>query len=159
MDASARTRQPAQKKRKRGHPTDYKPEHCKSVLFFGAQGKSRHQIAALLNVAWETLRNWEKAHPEFLAAMSRARELSQAWWEDQGQKGIWSRDFNANGYRLQICNRFPDSWRDDPVKVNIQNSITVDTSRPVEEWGAAELETELARRNALPKIPALNGRK
>ena len=61
---------------------------------------------------------------------------------------------------LWLRNRQPDKWRDKPeVSVSVNNSITVDTSRPVEEWGAAELETELARRNALPKIPVLNGRK
>ena len=59
---------------------------------------------------------------------------------------------------LWLRNRQPDKWRDKPeVSVSVNNSITVDTSRPVEEWGAAELETELARRNALPKIPVLNG--
>ena len=44
--------------------------------------------------------------------MSRARELSLAWWEKEGRKGISSRDFNSNAYRLQVCNRFPDDWRD-----------------------------------------------
>lgn len=45
-------------------------------------------------------------------AMTRAREFSLAWWEKQGLEGIWSRDFNANAYRLQMMNRFPDDWRD-----------------------------------------------
>ena len=26
--------------------------------------------------------------------------------------GIWSRDFNAPAYRLQMLNRFPDDWHD-----------------------------------------------
>ena len=44
--------------------------------------------------------------------MTRAREFSLAWWEAQGLAGIWSKDFNAHAYRLQMMNRFPDDWRD-----------------------------------------------
>jgi hypothetical protein len=60
---------------------------------------------------------------------------------------------------LWLRNRQPDKWRDKPeVSVHVENSITVDTNRPVEQWGKAELRAELARRNALPKIPVLKGK-
>jgi hypothetical protein len=61
---------------------------------------------------------------------------------------------------LWLRNRQSDKWRDKPeIALTLNNSIIVDTNRPVEEWGKAELRAELARRNALPKIPVLNGRK
>jgi hypothetical protein len=41
------------------------------------------------------------------------------------------------------------------VAVSLHNGITVDTNKPVEAWGRAELRAELERRNALPKIPAV----
>ena len=44
--------------------------------------------------------------------MTRAREFSLGWSEGQANAGIWSRDFNANAYRLQMMNRFPNDWRD-----------------------------------------------
>ena len=82
------------------------------MIELGRLGKSRTQIAAELDVDRDTLANWERAHPEFFGAMRRARELALAWWEDEGQKGVWERGFNANAYRLQVTNRFPDEWRD-----------------------------------------------
>lgn len=97
-------------------PTDYREEFCDKAVDLGERGKSRAQIARDLGVTRQTLANWEQAHPEFLDAMTQARELALAWWEDQGQEGIWSeaggRTLNANAYRLQVTNRFPDDWRD-----------------------------------------------
>ena len=95
-----------------GRPTDYDPSFCDRVVDFGREGYSKAMIAAELGVVRQTLENWASRHPEFLDAMTRAREFSLAWWELQGHKGIWSRDFNANAYRLQMLNRFPDDWRE-----------------------------------------------
>ena len=100
------------KKHAGGRPSKYAPELCRRAIDLGRQGKSRTQIAAALDVDRDTLTNWERARPEFFGAMLRARELAQAWWEDEGQKGIWDRQFNANAYRLQVTNRFPNEWRD-----------------------------------------------
>ncbi len=69
-------------------------------------------IAAKLGITRETLNVWRRERPEFSDATTRARELALAWWEEQGRLGIWSRDFNANAYRLQVMNRFPADWRD-----------------------------------------------
>ena len=95
-----------------GRPTDYDPSFCDRVVGLGEEGYSKAMMAAELGVVRQTLDNWASRHPEFLDAMTHAREFSLAWWELQGHKGIWSRDFNANAYRLQMLNRFPDDWRD-----------------------------------------------
>lgn len=80
------------------------------MIALGREGKSRAQIAATLDQARQTLHDWEKAHPAFLDAMKRAHDLALAWWEDQGQQGIWSspmsRTLNAAAYGLQMRNRF-----------------------------------------------------
>lgn len=103
---------PAHRAKKGGRPTDYRPEHCARVVDLGKLGKSRAQIAAALDVVRDTLTNWEKSHPEFLGAMTRAHELALAWWEDQGQTGIWAgKQFNANAYSLQMRNRFPAEYK------------------------------------------------
>jgi len=78
----------------------------------GRDGLGRAEIAAELDICFKTLYNWEAAYPEFLQATTRARQLAQGWWEAQGRKGIWSRDFNAAAYRLQVMNRFRDDWHD-----------------------------------------------
>lgn len=95
-----------------GRPTKYKPEYCERVIELGRAGKSRAQTCAILDIAIETLANWEKAHPEFLAATTRARELAQAWWEDQGQDGLTADKFNAQLWWHQVRNRFPADYRD-----------------------------------------------
>ncbi len=99
-----------------GRPTDYDPSFCDRVVDLGGKGYSKAMTAAELGVVRQTLDNWASQHPDFLDAMTRAREFALAWWERQGHKGIWSRDFNANAYRLQIVNRFPDDWRE-PTEV------------------------------------------
>ncbi len=95
-----------------GRPTSYRPEFCERVIELGKEGYGKAEIAAELDVERKTLDNWSNEFPEFLLAMSRARELSLAWWERSGRENICNRDFNANAYRLQVCNRFPDDWRD-----------------------------------------------
>jgi hypothetical protein len=99
-------------KRKPGRPSVYRPEACETVMQLGREGASRAEFALELGISFQTMRNWENTHPEFLEATTRAKELSQAWWEKQGRAGIWSRDFNAPAYRLQMLNRFRDDWRD-----------------------------------------------
>ncbi len=95
-----------------GRPTDYDPAFCERVVELGRCGYSKVMIAAELGVVRQTLVNWAERHPDFLDSMTRAREFSLAWWEAQGLAGIWSKDFNAHAYRLQMMNRFPDDWRD-----------------------------------------------
>lgn len=96
-----------------GRPTDYRPEFCEQVVNLARIGMGRAEIAATLGVVRATLANWERAHPEFLAAMERAGEMSLAWWSEQGRKGIWAgKEFNAPAYSLQVRNRFPADFRD-----------------------------------------------
>jgi len=96
----------------RGRPTDYRPEYAEQVLAYGEQGKSRAWIAATLGICRQTLANWEEAHPEFLDAMLRARELSQKWWEDEGQKGLTADKFNGTVWAKNMNCRFREDWVD-----------------------------------------------
>jgi len=111
-----------------GRPTDYRPEMCHIVVDLGRQGYSKAMIAAHaeIDVARVTLDRWCDEHVDFCHAMLRARELALAWWESQGNMGIWSREFNANAYRLQVTNRFPDDWRD-KQEVDTKHSGSIGT--------------------------------
>jgi len=96
-----------------GRPTDYDPESMiPRMLDLSREGAGRMEVCAELDICPNTMLTWERIHPEFLKATTRARALSQAWWEAQGRKGIWSREFNAPAYSLQVRNRFPADWRD-----------------------------------------------
>lgn len=107
-----------------GRPTKYEPEMCETVIELGRDGAGVAEIAAELDVSRQTVYNWKDEHPEFLDAVNRARDLSQAWWEKQGRKGIWSRKFNASAYKLQVMNRFPADWRD-KQDISVEGDIPV----------------------------------
>ena len=89
------------------------------IIEMGRIGCSKAEICADIDICFQTWQNWREAHPEFLETTTRAENLSQAWWESQGRQGIWSREFNAPAYSLQVRNRFPADWRD---KHDVQHS-------------------------------------
>lgn len=93
-----------------GRPTDYRPEHCQQVMDLGREGKSHAQIAAELDVSRQTLHNWAAAHTEFMDAITRARDLAQAWWETKGQGGLDASGFNASLWAKSMSARFPDDY-------------------------------------------------
>jgi hypothetical protein len=93
-----------------GRPTDYLPEHCQQVLDLGREGKSHAQIAAELGVARQTLHNWAAQHPEFMDAITHARDLAQSWWETKGQDGLEKPGFNASLWAKSVSARFPDDY-------------------------------------------------
>jgi hypothetical protein len=96
-----------------GRPTDYRPEFCERVIELGREGASLAQMGAELGVLRETLNEWAKVNPEFSVALSQAKQHSQAWWEDQGRKGIWAgKSFNAAAWAKSVSCRFPDDYRE-----------------------------------------------
>jgi hypothetical protein len=98
---------------KPGRPTKYDPDTMiPRMLELAAEGAGRLEICAELGITRDTMLTWEAEHPKFFDATTQARDLSQAWWEAQGRKGVWSREFNAPAYSLQVRNRFPRDWRD-----------------------------------------------
>lgn len=87
---------------------------CDTLIALGKEGKSLAQMAAALDITRETLFQWEKSNPQISYALKRAREFSQAWWDNLGQKGASGgvEGFNATAYVWQTKNRFPKDYRD-----------------------------------------------
>jgi len=71
-----------------GRPTKYDPKYCDDVLNWGALGKSRTWMAAAIGVDRDTIDNWAGKFPDFFGALSRAKDLEQAFWEDLGQDNM-----------------------------------------------------------------------
>jgi hypothetical protein len=85
-------------------------------------------MAATLGVAKSTLQLWEKDIPEFSAAMTQARALSQLWWEDAGQANMLLAPgvgtFNASVWSRSMAARFPEDWRENKG-VELSGSVAV----------------------------------
>lgn len=96
-----------------GRPTKYDPAWCELVVELGAKGFSRAQIAADLGITRASLANYEQEHPEFLVATTSAHELSMAWFEEAGRRGMFMKGFNANAWSLQVRNRFRGEYVDE----------------------------------------------
>lgn len=95
-----------------GRPSKYNPAFCDDVIKHGKAGKSVTWIATELGVVKQTLHDWMAAHPEFLDAMTHARQHAQRWWEDAGQVGMVTQGFNASVWSRSMAARFPDDWRE-----------------------------------------------
>ena len=100
-----------------GRPTDYRPEYCERVIELGRLGMSVVEMAADIGVARNTLEQlWPAANPEFLQALTHARECSQAWWESMGRVNLLmppqSGSFNASVWSRSMAARFPNDWRE-----------------------------------------------
>lgn len=93
-------------------PTVYKPEYCDVVVDLGRQGKSVVQMACAIDVVRSTLYEWCKDHPEFSDAFTRAKQLSQDWWETQAQCGLTADKFNAQLWSRSMAARFPEDYQE-----------------------------------------------
>ena len=96
--------------KKRGRPSTYDSCYIERVLELGAAGKSQVQISAELGVPLSTLRSWGDQHEEFSQALTRAKELEQAWWEDQAQQNLTTREFNAALWHKSVASRFREAY-------------------------------------------------
>jgi hypothetical protein len=130
-----------------GRPSAYDATYCEDVIEYGRAGKSRAWIASEIGVTRQTLHNWEADHPEFLDAMTRARDLAQRWWEDAGQDGLADKAFNGPVYAKSMAARFPEDWRDNSKiehsgGTNNTVSLTGLTVEQLEAIAAAGVSTE-----------------
>jgi len=99
-----------------GRPTDYDESFCDKVVELGALGKSTEQISKELGFALRTIYLWKDTYPQFMQALSTAKELEQAWWEDQCQAYMLEHKdgpkLNATLWSRSMAARFPKKYRD-----------------------------------------------
>lgn len=98
--------------KKVGRPPAYQPKFCDRIIELGAMGYSQARMAADIGVAKQTISEWAKRYPEFLDALTRARTLSQSWWESQAQDGLKNREFNTPLYLGSMKSMFRDDYTD-----------------------------------------------
>lgn len=97
----------------RGRPSLYDPKYCERVIELGKIGASVVEMAVEIGVHRNTLETvWPDAHPEFLEALTHARECSQLWWEKTGREGMFDNAINASIWSRSMAARFPKDWRE-----------------------------------------------
>ena len=127
-----------------GRPTKYNPKFCEQVIEMGKLGKSKAQMAAAFGLARCTLADWASIYPEFSDAIACARDLAMAWWEDQGQTGMWQSPeglkLNPQLWSRSMAARFPDDYRENSkVEIGGQLEIKRLTDTELDEQLAAEM--------------------
>lgn len=92
----------------------YTPDIHAKVLGWMKEGKSKMQVAALLNVNDDTIRNWEKAYPEFGKLVRLGKTHCANWWIELGLANINNKDFSFPMWRS--CQRNINNWSDFPAR-------------------------------------------
>jgi hypothetical protein len=103
-----------------GRPSTYDPAYCERVIELGALGKSQVQISAEIDIPRTTMLSWADVHPEFSTALTRAKELEQAWWENQAQNNLSVREFNAALWSKNVASRFRSDYGD---RMNVDHGV------------------------------------
>lgn len=84
----------------------------KDVLRLASEGRSITQISARTDIPKTTLLRWADDHPDFRTTLTRAKELEQAFWEDQALDNLKCKDFNANLWNKSMSARFKSEYGD-----------------------------------------------
>lgn len=139
----ATPRKKPEDKRKTGRPTDYRKEYCERLIEMGNLGYTKAMMARDLGVARMTLDNWASDHPEFLDALTRARDLSLAFMEEKGLAGLDMAGFNSSLYAKLMAGMFPGDYSEHKkVEVTGKDGQTLQQIAPVIIIQADEAETE-----------------
>jgi hypothetical protein len=113
-----------------GRPTKYDPTYCEQVIALGKSGASVVEMAFEIGVSRNTLEtNWPAEHPEFLEALTRAREASQVWWEREGRTNLKTSGYQGSMWSRSMAARFPSDWRERREENIKLGTITEDDER------------------------------
>lgn len=93
-----------------GRPTKYKKEFCATVIAVGEIGGWLSEMAEACDVHRNTMDEWAANHPEFLEALTRAKQKAQAWFEREGRLGLTADKFNAPLWQKQMSARHRDEY-------------------------------------------------
>ena len=113
-----------------GRPSLYNPAFCDEVVKLGAMGKSVEQISSVLGISLRVMYDWRDRYPEFLHALTEAKDLEQAWWEDQAQAYMLEHKdapkLNASLWSRSMAARFPKKYRE-----SVKQEITGENGAPL----------------------------
>jgi len=74
---------------KTGRPTKYNPRWAEKLPEMFRQGQSVLEVAVELGISRDSMYEYAKLYPVFSDALSRGKEISQAWWERMGRENLF----------------------------------------------------------------------
>ena len=103
-----------------GRPTKYSDKVNDIVFDLMDDGLSVVQVARKLNIARSTLYKWAEENEDFSDTFTRAREASEAFWEDKFINLMQNRasDSSQSLIKLYFANRFKWSENDQAAQDN-----------------------------------------
>ena len=115
-----------------GRPSKYKKEMCKIAEDLMAEGASKYEVCAELNICFDTISEW--CNPEglyfkqdFSDSIKRGLQLSRAWWEKAGRVNLKDKDFSYTGWYMNMKNRFKWADRQETDITSGGERVTMDT--------------------------------
>lgn len=109
-----------------GRPSKYDPKFCDQVIELGAEGCSPEEISAEIGVPRRTMQSWAEQHPEFSAALTRAKELEHAWWERTGKKALFADKFQQQVWAKSMQARFREKYTE-----RVENTLQGPNGGPI----------------------------
>jgi hypothetical protein len=97
-----------------GRPTLYRPEYCEMLVQHMAEGLSYSSFAAVADVCFDTLYEWEKVYPEFSEAKKRGRPKAKMTLEKTAMMAVRGEleKYNATMLIFMLKNMFPEEYKD-----------------------------------------------
>jgi hypothetical protein len=135
-----------------GRPSTYDPKYCQTVLEHAALGHTLGATAALIGVTRSTLHEWASIHPEFSAAVARAKGARQLFYEshliDMVRRG--GDPTRMSAVKLGLLNVGGDDWKErltSEHKVEVSWAALLQESlKPLEGSRTITIEGELAEK-------------
>jgi hypothetical protein len=120
-------------------PINYSESMLATVSKLGQEGKSKVQIAGALGISTKKLNKWCKDHEDLDEAISLAYTLFEAYWENEGMKGIKGLNpkFSAPAWSKLMQTRCKGDWA-------VENTQKIDVNTSIKAMPDDELQKEIA---------------
>ncbi|MBY0475431.1 MAG: hypothetical protein K2Q13_10295 [Nitrosomonas sp.] len=133
-----------------GRPTLFREEYIKQVYRLSLLGTTDEEVAIYFNVSEQTVKNWMKEHPAFLASIQKGKLESDSKIARATYKSALGRHYveeekvvgnelvmarrqippDVSAQRMWLFNRRPKQWRN---KIELKEDINLNVFPPKEE--------------------------
>jgi hypothetical protein len=95
------------------------------------QGASDVEIARLLKITIVRFYQLIEESEAFAEFVERGRTVSRAWWESNGRKNLWNKEFNTALWNFNMKNRY--GWADKVDTNDTTDKTPVDRDQAVSQ--------------------------